>query len=241
MKQLRVPYGIDATGGEVRPETCVAATKVVCPDCGGPLLLRSGQQRRAHFAHRVTPQRGGCDFWTETEAHLRAKKLVAAAVEARHQIDLIRRCHECGRDAAQPLQSEIVHAQLEYRLSNGLRADVALFDDAARLRAIIEICASHECEPEKVAALSAVPWAEFDASEILSKAFRWRARSDHLEPFRCDRCRMGKWRLFEGEGLLNIACPLQGGHQVRAAESCAPCAFFDGVRPGAVHCHAGST
>lgn len=53
----------------------------ICPGCGGRVLLKAGNQKIAHFAHRVV---AGCVYAVgETIAHMTAKKLFCDAARGR--------------------------------------------------------------------------------------------------------------------------------------------------------------
>jgi hypothetical protein len=168
---------------------------------------------------------------------VRAKKLFAAAVEMPHEIRLVRACATCGDTTSELLPSEVRHASLEYVLPNGLRADIALFDGTGCLWGVVEICATHPCEPEKVSALAGLTWAEFDASEILGSAFVWKPRTDHLQPHRCARC-LATTRPFMGPGRLQVSCPLTYGEPIVATTGCPECRFFLGAGTVGVRCAA---
>lgn len=209
INELRVPFGVSSDGSEVRPANARRDERYLCPDCNGDLLLRAGSQRQRHFAHRLLP--GECDFWHETEEHLRAKRLIAGCILLRKPVVFIRKCSECGQLGEQPMPTDIVKTSYEYRLPSGYRADVALFDVTGALRAVIEVCATHACEPEKVAGMH-VPWAEFDASHLLTAGIRWQPIADCFRPYRCSRCRSARVTAGLGAGLRGSGGSLAHGY-----------------------------
>lgn len=231
---LEVPFALASDGAEVRPDDASRGPAYTCPDCKEPVILRAGSIVRTHFAHKA---RGAhCDFWTETEAHLRAKQRVAAAIAGREPIRFIRRCTVCSYEHEQPLPPGIARASLEHALPGGLRADVALLAEDGSVRAVLEVFATHECGPEKIDALAGTPWAEFSADEILAGALVWRPRADHFRTFVCGRCRATRSRPFIGAGRLYVECPLPGAGKVLAVETCGPCRFFAGFEHDTLLC-----
>lgn len=234
--ELAVPYGLDPDGAEVRPSDAHRGTAYVCPDsgCGGELIYRSGPLVQPHFAHKVASER--CDFWHETEAHLRAKQLVVRLIAAGAPVELVRRCAECDGKVSQQLPRGIAAASLEYLLPSGLRADVALLGPGGAPRAIVEIYPTHAVDAEKAAALADLPWIELQAEELLEDSGRWRPLQDRFRPTRCSLCRFGGTRPFTGEGRLLVACPLPGAGEVAAVTGCPRCPYFIGVRGGGIFC-----
>lgn len=234
MPALKVPFGLDPTGAAVRPGDAARALGCVCPSCGQPLVYRHGPINQAHFAHSVESPR--CEFWEETEAHWRAKHLVAALINEHRAVTLHRRCAECGGDAEQSLPQGLATATLEHLLPSGLRADVALLGDDGAVRAIVEICSTHAVDQPKAAVLADLPWIELRAEEVLATPTQWRPLQDHFRPLRCARCRYGATRPFGGTLRLTVPCPLPGAGAVTAATSCPPCPYFVGVRVEGVYC-----
>lgn len=236
--ELAVPFALSEDGMEVRPEAATRGGPYTCPDCKMLLILRAGPERRVHFAHKE--RAADCQFWTETEAHLRAKQRVAAAINARQAVRFIRTCESCSQEHDQPLPTGIARASLEHVLAGGLRADIALLEDDGVVRAVLEIYATHECEPEKIDGLAGIPWAEFSASEVLENDLRLRPRQDHFRRFVCARCRVITSRPFVGAERLRVACPLPGAGEVMAVETCGPCRFFAGFDRGTLLCSGGA-
>ncbi len=231
---LEVPFALASDGAEVRPEDATRGATYTCPDCRQPVILRAGPIVRTHFAHKASGV--PCDFWFETEAHLRAKQRIAKAVEAHEEVRFVRCCRTCSFEYEQPLPADIARASLEHLLPGGLRADVALLGADGTVRAVLEVFATHECELEKIEALAGMPWAEFSASEILGDGLVWRPRADHFRPFTCMRCRATRARPFVGPGRLRIECPLPGAGEVLAVETCGQCRHFAGFDHATLLC-----
>lgn len=237
---LEVPFALTEDDVEVRPEAAERGAAYRCPDCRTAVVLHAGPILRAHFAHYARPERyDRCDFWTETEAHLRAKWRIAQAINTGRAVRFVRRCQRCGYEHEQPLPPGIARASLEHLLPGGRRADVALLASDGSVRAVIEVFATHECEPGKIEVLTGTPWAEFDATEILGHESVWRARQDNFRTFICTRCRITHPRPFVGAARLRVECPLPGAGEVVAVDICGPCRYFAGFEGETLLCAGG--
>lgn len=69
-------------GGFDNPRAALEGVGLVCQDCGAPMIIRSGDIVRAHFAHRPGYEDRPCWYRTtgETDAHRSAKQSIAAAL-----------------------------------------------------------------------------------------------------------------------------------------------------------------
>ena len=150
LSELKVPFALDENGEEVYPKEANKKTQYYCPDCNKELIFKSGEINTPHFAHKYDPEY--CDFhhYPETENHLRAKWKVRDAVNQNKTIYLTRCCYECRSPFTQIVPTKNLHASLEYTLSSGHRADVAILDEADKLKAVIEIQETHPVDEEKL-------------------------------------------------------------------------------------------
>lgn len=231
---LKVPFGLDPNGAEVRPTDDARVLTCVCPSCRQPLIYRHGPINQAHFAHIADSPR--CEFWEETEDHWRAKHLVANMLNESQAITLRRRCGDCGGETEQPLPTIKARATVEHLLQSGLRADVALLEDGGQVRAIIEIFATHAVDQTKAEALAGLPWIELRAAEVLAAPHAWRPVQDHFRVVRCARCKYGATHPFSGQHRITVECPLPQAGAVPAATTCPPCPYFVGVRAEGIFC-----
>ena len=64
------------------PRAALEGVGLACQDCGAPMIIRSGDIVRAHFAHRPGYEDRPCWYRTtgETDAHRSAKQSIAAAL-----------------------------------------------------------------------------------------------------------------------------------------------------------------
>jgi len=226
--ELRVPFGVDAGGHEVRPENALPMLRYVCPDCRTELVLRRGTKKRTHFAHKAAPG-ANCDFLNETEEHYRAKLRLAQALAGGEEVFLIRRCRSCDEETPQRLPSGDAIADTEFVLPSGHRADVALRLTNGNLRAIFEVLHRHPVDDEKARAIAGTPWAELRADAILA-GNDWPLVRDHLIPWTCRRCRdiarFGKRLELLVPGRKLVACPLPDRASASVIDDCAFCLHF---------------
>lgn len=249
--ELKVPYGINSEGERVWAKAALRAETYYCPDCGGELVLRRGKVMRPHFAHRAIPE--DCDFIHESEAHFAAKHRVKELVEAGKQIAFVRKCSTCETEIAQRVPKDVVKAEVEHTLGTGHRADVGLFDTKGRLRAVIEVFATHRVDDEKSEALNeaGISWSEIEAKEILESS-SWSLMSDYFAEAECRRCQLRRkneerikvlpWqfrsRLRFGtiQKRPMVKCPLKDGKEVDVFERCGCCQYHIDAREEGVHC-----
>jgi len=187
-RSFAIPVAFTAEGRIVRPDQAEPGQVFRCPGCSAEVVLRQGELRQAHFAHRHGE---GCS--PESAAHRAAKRLVVEVVldwkdRGGPRPCIARSCPRfgCEGGTTQDIPEDITHAAEEVRLSDGSIGDVVLFrgDHAA---AAIEIRATHRVSEEKARRL-AIPWVELDAAEVLERPYWWMALQDGLQPFRCPVC-----------------------------------------------------
>lgn len=188
MASLKVPYACDDEKRLVTPAEAVRGGGYCCPGCGDPLILRQGDQKVAHFAHRATQT---CS--QETIIHRTAKALIQQVVRERKgrrgQTPRIRRScsgRYCSGTVDQPLPERIDEAQLEVRLSCGSVADVALLANG-KVIAAVEILVTHAVDEEKRTALS-VPYLELPGAVVLDNPLDWATENHTLRPEHCRDC-----------------------------------------------------
>lgn len=86
---------LDTTREPIEATRELVGDRFTCPACSGPMLLKRGQVKIAHFAHLP-----GAECWSEPESvtHLRAKQLLAERFrEQGYQVRLEETHHRHGR------------------------------------------------------------------------------------------------------------------------------------------------
>lgn len=252
---LTVPFALDPDGSEVRPDSALPHVRYFCPDCHTDVFLRRPAEKRQHLYHHRLPSL--CDFLHETEEHFRTKMRIVELISTGQPVVIQRHCPVCRTPHSQPVPTGLIPS-VEYTLSSGHRADVALLDSAGTVRAVIEVRVTHPVDDEKATALAATPWIEV-VPDSISDLGPWAPVQDHFRPFRCGACEetrrqaqqaaakkarlavecrlYGRVRPIEGRHHNEVACPLVNGQPVSLVEVCGRCAHFVEFRkPAAIFC-----
>jgi predicted RNA-binding Zn-ribbon protein involved in translation (DUF1610 family) len=144
-----------------------ARAPFACPGCGDELVVRLGQVRARHFAHRPG---SACPLTApETALHFNAKErllaLCAEAFAGTRRVTLLTRCRGCRRLDARELAALGDAAAAEGAVG-ALRADV-LVTQGGRPALAVEVLVTHAVDALKEASLAAagVPAVEVDARE----------------------------------------------------------------------------
>lgn len=202
-----VPIAFSSTGSLVRPDEAKQGERYRCPGCSADVVLRRGERRRAHFAHR-----GGEGCSAESALHRAAKHEVLRVVEEWKSTGGPRPCvsrpcprYGCDGGIVQDLPDDVTHALAEVRLSEGMIADVVLYR-AGEPAAVVEIVVTSRVDDRKARRFS-VPWMELRGTEVLDRPYWWVAEQDGLQPFTCSACEerkesnLSELRVIRGRAL----------------------------------------
>jgi hypothetical protein len=186
--ELRVPYGLVATGSLVSVEEAARGVRYTCPGCGSILVLKdsSAKKRRKHFSH---PSNGACS--QESIFHATAKRLVAEAIgdHAAGKGDGIfirMNCRSCTVPIEYAIPRDTFTHAVEEHSMDGYRCDVVGLKDS-EVRLAIEIMHTHRTTEIKTVALS-VKMVELESFDVLSDPCRWRPIRNTLKPRVCAKC-----------------------------------------------------
>jgi len=188
---FRVPSGLTAAGRLVSATEAIPTEAYTCPVCGSRLSLHAGPIVRRHFAHLPAAV---CA--PETVVHPTAKHLIAQAVSDWRSGTIPaptigRPCSRCRQGYVyQALPDRITHARVEFRLAEGLVADVALLN-GEKVEAIVEICVTHAVDADKAMRLDRLPWIELHGPSVVHDPLRW-------HPMATGNLRPARERLCEG-------------------------------------------
>ena len=189
MADLKIPVAVVSTTGEVvNAENALKGEVYLCPQCATTLILKKGEVKIAHFAHKPNDV---CS--TETVIHKTAKLLIQAEVRdwkagLKEAPTLVRRCGTCKLRKAQKLPDKVMEALLEYRLPEGYITDIALIGKDAQVEAAIEVKVSHAIGDDKANNLS-IPYFEVDGNDIIVNPSTWIPLRDGFRPITCKKCR----------------------------------------------------
>ena len=108
MSDLQIPYALTENKKPVSPQTAEKGQRFLCPECDTDVILRKGDVRVHHFAHKPDTRCSG-----ESVIHKTAKRMITYAwhnprnmVDPRHdsfspsEVYIFRKCKRCGAEAA---------------------------------------------------------------------------------------------------------------------------------------------
>lgn len=180
---LKIQFALDLAGKISRPETAPKGNRYFCPGCGEEVILRRGEVKVAHFAHKAET-----NCTQESILHKTAKKQIIEAIsDNRNSVRIQRHCAICGSEHYQPIPTDIVSAVPERRLDSGFIADVSLIDQS-KIRAAIEVHVTHFVDERKEAEIG-VPFIEVEGSDIVEDPLNLKPIKDTLKTFICKDCR----------------------------------------------------
>lgn len=184
---FRVPFGLELPSHRLTPPASARPkTAYFCPLCEVPLVFKHGNIVTHHFAHKASST---CT--SESVKHRIAKLLIAQVVtdfvQRRGPRPVSLRPCACGRRAEIPLPTSVTDASVEYRLSSGHIADVALMK-RSEILGLVEIRVTHAVPDDKIQALT-VPWIELLADTVLENPLLWiGVRHGQSRVPLCERC-----------------------------------------------------
>ena len=167
----------------------------VCPDCLKDVILRKGNIRIHHFAHK-NEKDDNCNYYlnpNETQIHKDAKLIFKKLIDDKYNIIIERDCLKNHKLNISLLLDNNYRVELEHTFNyNGIKkADIALFNNDL-ISYIIEICHTHKTSnldrPE--------PWFEINAKHLIDtfnsldindKSIKLRATN----PILCHDCLIG--------------------------------------------------
>lgn len=185
-EELQVPYGTDQNGALVAASDATKSNQYNCPQCCSTLILRDGQVKTKHFAHKAETNCNG-----ETIAHNTAKNLIAQIINDQSEnakpISLDCTCMICFAPMTQTIPREkFTSAKVEFPIGDFI-CDAVTFQNEKTVLAI-EICQTNAVTQMKGEKL-AIPWIELDASTVLANPFHWKPIQSRLNPVACKKCR----------------------------------------------------
>jgi hypothetical protein len=186
MGNLKIPIAFDAQGVIVRPGAAEHGRCYYCPSCHEDVLLRRGQVRVAHFAHRASTH---CSL--ETVLHQAAKIQIQQTVRSWKagtgpSPSVERQCVSCNNTVEVPIPAGVDDAILELKVADGSVVDVALIAGGMPLAAV-EVRVSHKVDADKASSLP-IPFLELEAQQVLNSPDLWRPLQETFPAPVCDSC-----------------------------------------------------
>lgn len=182
MSGLSIPYAFDEVGNVLFAESARRDTDAFCPACGGALLLRAGDIRRRHFAHKVDTQ---CS--PESVRHKVAKRAIRHAMDGTSPITIVMPCSGCRNQHSVSIPPGIFdHGAEEVRVGH-FWCDVVGYRGDNTPALAVEVYATHHMGEHKESSLP-LHWIEVDADEIIENPLIWRALKCRMKDTFCDSC-----------------------------------------------------
>jgi len=188
MIPLQIPLALDDEKRLCDPETAEKGKNYYCPSCENSVILKRGDFKIPHFAHKNTD---ACN--QETILHKTAKQLIVEVISEwkSGKIDapiLKRECKTCRRPIDdQSLPDKVEYAVPEYRTSHGFVVDIALMV-ANEPAAAIEIRVTHAVDENKADSLP-IPFIELEGQKVIDNPYIWEPiRDNNLRYPPCKTC-----------------------------------------------------
>ena len=164
MPNLRIPYAFTNTKLPVPPQVAEKGQHFSCPICDDEVVLKHGDIRQPHFAHKPDT---GCSG--EGVLHKTAKQMICLMYNSDFgRVSVFRRCPNCRRTYESPFFKYYgIRAETEFTFGS-YRVDVACFKDEKPL-AIIEVRDTHAVDKEKWDYFKQqnLPCIEVEAKEVI--------------------------------------------------------------------------
>lgn len=192
--ELKVPYGLDHSGRLISPfEAIKDGRQYFCPGCKSSLILKQGEQKTWHFAHKAEANCSG-----ETILHKTAKQLIKQVIDgwrtgANSIPQIARICPTCKQLIEEPIPENITEAEIELRTDSNFIVDVGL-KSVNNLVWAVEILVTHAVDQNKADNLG-VPFIEIKAENVIESPLYWIPEADGLHDLVCVDCQIqGKKR-----------------------------------------------
>lgn len=196
------------TGNKVYPKLAIKGEKYICPECKEDLILRQGDIRIYHFAHKSYETK--CNYYNrESQIHMDAKELLKNILESKIELTIKRQCCDCKgtMDYIIPTMTDTSKIVFEYSfLLNGItrRADLAYLDNNEVI-CLFEIC--YKNKTQECNRPTDIEWFEFKAEDLIKYVEQSTKEAIVLHCIRntnCDDCliKPPKIKELEKQGVI---------------------------------------
>jgi hypothetical protein len=158
----KFPLGALHNGEYCLPCNAEKGLDYICPGCKAPVILRRGEIKAPHFAHKPSERR--CEFYDhpgEGEIHKMVKHIIADLLRKKKIKKVVRSCPKgCTYDEEIDYEEgdEVID---EYPIGDRYKVDVALINNG-KIKYIFEVYNTHKTTRE-----TPEPWFEIDAKKFL--------------------------------------------------------------------------
>lgn len=196
---LLVPYGKDGDGLLWKAIEADKTQPYYCPACNSQLILKKGNIKAHHFAHK---KEISCN--QETILHKTAKQLIINCInDWKRGIDqpirFRRRCIKCNHYFDIPVPDKVTHASEEIRVGIFV-VDVCLFKNDIKL-AGIEIKATHPVDDQKKSTIN-FPFIEVNALDVIENPLLLDPITDNFFSYKCKSCKDKEVKEYGAINLL---------------------------------------
>jgi len=183
--QLKVPVALNNQNRLCTPQQATKEHDYICPSCQERVILRQGEIKTAHFAHKVSEV---CN--QETILHKAAKHLIVQTISdwksGQGDVPILQKvCEVCENTIRQPLPDKVESTMLEHRMDEGFIVDVALVVKGIPTAAV-EIRVTHAVDEKKAESIS-IPFIEIDAHKVIENPYVFVSIRDSFN-WRCHKC-----------------------------------------------------
>jgi hypothetical protein len=174
------------------PDDAKKIYKYICPECKYEVILKKGNIKAHHFAHKTIKT---CNYYTpstETDLHIQAKYRMKHKLLKKYPITIYRECYGCGFEEDFNIEyTSTTIPEVEYKFhidncNNYKSADVALIDidlnekNGKKIKYIFEIFNTHKTDEINRCGI----WFDLSAENIINTPIHnnryrcWRPVSD---------------------------------------------------------------
>lgn len=162
---LLVPVACDRNGVTVLPSCNKSQSPFTCIECEASLLVKQGEKSQWHFAH-ASSDASGCSGGGESLQHRAAKMIITEYIT---KINFVQVCSKGEHEHVR--RYKCCKASQEFRYDGRHSADVAVFSEDDKLRAIVEVKFSHattgEALDSRVSHVGIEDMWEVDATRVI--------------------------------------------------------------------------
>lgn len=136
----KMTYGLEKQSGRmVRIEDVPCPPQYLCPGCLEPLVVRRGELRKWHFAHKANST-AVCESWL----HDTAKRLLADRINDGEALRISWDCQECDPPTEHHFTLPVGRAIVEMPLHRwGIQPDVVILSEDEQVLGACEIVVTH--------------------------------------------------------------------------------------------------
>jgi|Laugrespbdmm15sd_2_1035082.scaffolds.fasta_scaffold11117_3 hypothetical protein len=201
----------DDVGNYVLPTNAYRMRTYTCIDCENPVIVKKGELRKHHFAHKNMSSCTYFDHPNESQIHKHVKSQFAELLKSQTPINIGWGCDTCNAECYFSQEKSIIEYKpgddivLEYREKTGKWiADIAVINNGT-LRYIFEIQNTH-----KTVTSRPEPWYEIHVDNFIYEHERINQEGGDIYNFSCQRTDIDRYCYgsfcWKHKWVKNIPC-----------------------------------